>query len=359
MIELGPQNLIDYLTRTGRLSPGSAATAEMLSGGVSNVVLRVAVPHGTDFVVKQSRAQLRTQAAWFSQPERIWRERDVLETLADCTPPGLVPKLLFEDRDNFLIAMEAIPREHVVWKTCLLNEEVDPVIARQLGDVLAMIHARTANEASLSQRLGDRTIFDELRLDPFYRFVAARHSELRPALERLVDETMATRVCLVLGDFSPKNILIINENHDAHESPDSSPTPRMALVDFETGHFGDPAFDLGFFLSHLLLKTIRSVARADLFFEMIRTFWTAYRTTLSRVTLPDAMPLAAYERRIVPHLAACMRARVDGKSPVDYLTNEAQSLVRQSTTNWLLSPPERVESVFEELHQRLKVTGAC
>jgi len=160
----------------------------------------VTVPHGTDFVVKQSRAQLRTKADWFSQPERIWRERDVLIALKNCTPTGLVPKLLFEDRDQFLIGMEAIPRNHVVWKTCLLNESVDLAIARQLGEVLATIHVRTVsnvlassdpNGDQLSEQLGDLTIFDELRLDPFYRFVAARHSELRPALERLVDETMA------------------------------------------------------------------------------------------------------------------------------------------------------------------------
>lgn len=111
MLELGPDNLIDYLCQTGRLSASDAArsTAETLSGGVSNVVMRVSVPNGDDLVVKQSRAQLRTQAAWFSQPERIWRERDVLEVLLRVTPAGLVPKLLFEDHDNFLFAMEAIP----------------------------------------------------------------------------------------------------------------------------------------------------------------------------------------------------------------------------------------------------------
>ena len=362
MIELDPHNLIEFLAQTGRLAPDIAATsrAETLSGGVSNVVMRVTVPRGDDFVVKQSRAQLRTQAAWFSQPERIWRERDVLVVLQECTPPRLVPKLLFEDHENFLIAMEAIPREHVVWKTCLLNEDVDPSIAYQLGTVLATIHARTANDVRLIDSLGNRTIFDELRLDPFYRFVAARHSELRPALERLIDETMATQVCLVLADFSPKNILIINENVDSNVSREPSPTPRIALVDFETGHFGDPAFDLGFFLSHLLLKTIRSAARSDIFFEMIREFWSAYRTALmNAVSLPDAMQLATYERRIVPHLAACMRARVDGKSTVDYLTNEAQTFIREATTDWLLSPPDRVESVFRDLQMRLRAIYSC
>lgn len=362
MIELGPGNLIEFLTQTGHLTPEIAARsrAETLSGGVSNVVMRVTVAHGDDFVVKQSRAQLRTQAAWFSQPERIWRERDVLVALQDCTPPGLVPKLLFEDRDNFVIAMEAIPREHVVWKTCLLNEEVDPAIGHQLGDVLATIHVRTAKDTRLMDSLGDRTIFDELRLDPFYRYVAERHLELRPALESLIQETLATQVCLVLADFSPKNILIISEHTDSNSISKSCLTPRIALVDFETGHVGDPAFDLGFFLSHLLLKTIRCAARPDNYFELVRAFWSAYRTTLTNADfVPDVMQLAIYERRIVPHLAACMRARVDGKSTVDYLTNEAQSFIRETTTAWLLSPPDRVETLFHDLQMRLRSICSC
>lgn len=347
MLELGPDNLIDYLRDTGRLSPAIAArsSAEVLSGGVSNVVMRVSVPDGDDFVVKQSRAQLRTQAAWFSQPERIWRERDVLDVLQRVTPPGLVPQLLFEDRNNFLFAMEAIPREHIVWKSSLLNGDADISIGRRLGETLATIHASTANDLDLRERLGDRTIFDELRLDPFYRFVAERQPELRPALERLIGETLATATCLVLGDFSPKNILLVPS-----DSSSNGERPRLVLVDFETGHFGDPAFDLGFFLSHLLLKTIKHARRADLYFDMVREFWLAYRGIGLQ---------AAREQHIVLHLAACMLARVDGKSTVDYLTSEAQSFVREVTRDWLLSPPDRVDSAFADLRRRLKAICAC
>lgn len=347
MLELGPDNLIDFLCRTGRLSAADAgkSSAEVLSGGVSNVVMRVCVPSGQDFVVKQSRAQLRTQADWFSQPERIWRERDVLDVLSRVTPPGVVPQRLFEDRDNFLFAMEAIPREHVVWKTSLLNGEADSAIARRLGEVLAAIHARTTNDDKLREKLGDRTVFDELRLDPFYRFVARRQAQLRPALEQLIDETLATATCLVLGDFSPKNILLVPT-----ESGSDGQRPRLVLVDFETGHFGDPAFDLGFFLSHLLLKTIKHAVRADDFLDMIRAFWTAYRGA-------GFQPFN--ERRTVTHLAACLRARVDGKSTVDYLTSEAQSFVREVTREWLLSPLDRVESAFADLRRRLQATCSC
>lgn len=355
MLELGPDNLIAYLRDNGRLSPDATlrSSAEILSGGVSNVVMRVSVPYGEDFVVKQSRAQLRTQAAWFSQPERIWRERDVLEVLSRVVPPGLVPKLLFEDRDNFLFAMEAIPREHLVWKSCLLEGEADPSIARRLGEVLATIHAQTVGDADLRDRLGDRTIFDELRLDPFYRFVAEREPELRPPLERLIDETLATQVCLVLGDFSPKNILLVPSEAGLHGE-----RPRLVLVDFETGHFGDPAFDLGFFLSHLLLKTIKHARRVDEFLELAFEFWSAYRRILTNGRMPTSQE-GQLDRRAVCHLAACMKARVDGKSTVDYLTSEGQTLVRELTREWLLSPPDSLVALLTNLRRRLKAVCSC
>lgn len=355
MLELGPDNLIDHLRHTGRLSPTVAlrSSAEVLSGGVSNVVMRVSVPDGEDFVVKQSRAQLRTQAAWFSQPERIWRERDVLDALSRITPPGLVPKLLFEDRDNYLFAMEAIPREHLVWKTCLLDGEVDPLVASRLGEVLATIHAQTVGDADLRERLGDRTIFDELRLDPFYRYVAVREPELRPSLERLIDDTLATQVCLVLGDFSPKNILLVPSESSQHGT-----RPRLVLVDFETGHFGDPAFDLGFFLSHLLLKSIKHARQFDRFLELVVVFWSGYCVKLAKGRLPTPRE-TDLERRTVCHLAACMKARVDGKSTVDYLTTEAQNLVRELTREWLVSPPASLVALWTHLRRRLQAVCSC
>jgi aminoglycoside phosphotransferase (APT) family kinase protein len=355
MLELHSGNLVDFLRQTGHLSADDArnAWAETLSGGVSNVVMRVSVPGREDFVVKQSRPRLRTPADWFSQPERIWRERDVLEVLERVVPSGLVPRLLFEDRDNFLFAMEAIPREHLVWKSCLLEGDADPAIARRLGEVLATIHAQTVGDADLRERLGDRTIFDELRLDPYYRYVANREPELRAPLERLIEETLAMSICLVLGDFSPKNILLVPS-----EAGLPGERPRLVLVDFETGHFGDPAFDLGFFLSHLLLKTVKQARRADEYVALVLAFWSAYRETWGNRSAGVSWE-SQLERRAINHLAACLKARVDGKSTVDYLTSEGQALVRQVTRDWLLAPPESFIEALTNLRRRLQSVCAC
>src|SRR5262249_55535814 len=156
-------------------------------------------------------------------------------------PSGVIPRILFEDRENYLFAMEAAPADHSVWKQLLLEGETDAGVARRLGEHLSTIHRRTALRPDLEERFRDTTAFVELRVDPFYRRVAEAAPAVAPAIERLIDEMFATRVSLVHADFSPKNVLIAGE--------------RIVLVDFETGHYGDPAFDLGFFLSHLLLKS--------------------------------------------------------------------------------------------------------
>ena len=72
-------NAADYLRDTGRVAADEPLRVSELAGGVSNLVLLVErQPPGEALVIKQARAQLRTQQVWFSSIERIWREADVL-----------------------------------------------------------------------------------------------------------------------------------------------------------------------------------------------------------------------------------------------------------------------------------------
>src|SRR5437763_10535098 len=118
MLELNADNALDYLRQRGWLGPESAHV-EVLSGGVSNQVLRVSTT-GTRFVLKQSRPQLRTRDAWFSDLERIYREQEVMQVLEPLLPAGTVPRVLFADRENFAYAMSHAPDEARVWKADLL-----------------------------------------------------------------------------------------------------------------------------------------------------------------------------------------------------------------------------------------------
>src|SRR5690348_155148 len=122
MLELTPDNAAAYLQSKGWVESGPVHV-ELLAGGVSNQVLRVTAGSHI-FVLKQSRPQLRTRDAWFSDLERVYREQEVMQALFPLLPENTVPALLFSDRANFVYAMSHAPTPFRVWKEDLLAGDV-------------------------------------------------------------------------------------------------------------------------------------------------------------------------------------------------------------------------------------------
>ena len=334
MRELNPDNTAAYLRETGRVPDDAVVEVRELAGGVSNVVLRVDVAGRDPFVIKQCRERLRVAMEWRARLDRIWAERAALDVLAEILPPGTVPEVLFEDRPNYLFAMTCAPDDSVTWKARLMEGDADPEIAARLGTILGTIHAEAPGHPTLWQVLADTSLFDELRVDPYYRTVARAHPELAPRIDALIASMDLPRSerTLVLGDFSPKNILV-----HAH---------GLILLDFECAHAGDAAFDLGFFLSHLFLKTIhmgrRLPAARPVYLELIGRFWAAYLRRIDQGSWrrPDLVS------RAIEHTAACLLARVDGKSPVEYLEPAEQVLVRRLAIAALRDSPGDLEAML-------------
>ena len=318
------------LRSRGHLPENVPVEVAPLTGGVSNGVWLVSPAGGTPFVVKQSRTQLATPDPWFSRLDRIFREIEVMRLLSPLLPAGVVPRVLFEDREHYLFGMDAIDLGHVVWKRELLNGVANPAIADQLGTYLGTIHREARAVPNLAETWGDLEVFDQLRIDPFYRRLVIEHPELAAPMDRLIGDMLAHRSTLVLADFSPKNILITRTG--------------VSLVDFETAHFGDPAFDIGFFLSHLQLKTVVHAARFDEYAALSRRFWNRYRIEVEGD--------GELEARSLRHLAACMWARVDATSKVDYLqTAEQKQLVRDYCRGLLFEPAETLEQALGRLKE--------
>jgi 5-methylthioribose kinase len=321
MRELSADNAVDYLRETGRIGPGPAR-AELLGGGVSNVVIRVAAGDRV-FVLKQSRPQLRTKEAWFSDLERIYREQEAMEVLHSLLPASTVPDVFFSDRPNYLFAMEHAPADAWVWKERLLAGDIDLSLGEDAGAVLGRLHEATGRDTRRFEQFADGTVFVQLRVDPFYRRVMERHPDLTPTIAPLVEGMLTRREALCHGDYSPKNILV----HAA----------GFMLVDYETTYLGDPAMDIGFFLSHLLLKAVKRASARARYFELTRAFWRGYAPACSPGLAAE--PVA----RSIGHLGVCLLARVDGTSPIDYLTEDAQldvvrrlgrRLSRERPTEW-------------------------
>lgn len=329
MREITPENAAAYLRETGRAPTDRPIDVRALGWGVSNLVLRAQVEGREPFVLKQSREQLRTRMLWVSRLDRIWTETAALRRLAPALPAGAVPEVLWEERDDYLFAMSCAPDDAVVWKASLLEGRLEPSVAARAGDLLGAMHAQPP--ADDWGPLADTTVFDQLRLDPFYRTVARAHPDLAPRLDRLIDEALdAPERTFVHADFSPKNLLVHGRG------------PGLTVVDFETAHAGDPAFDLGFFTSHLLLKALRAAPGHGPHLGLIERFWAAY---LGRTGLDLDSDRV---RRGAAHAAACALARVDGKSPVDYLDGPRREAVRRFARRALASGPTGWAALLDE-----------
>ena len=317
MLDLTAHNLLDYLRRQGWVGD-EAARVEELSGGVSNVVLRVETPRRT-FVVKQSRPQLRTRDAWFSDLKRIYREQEVMQLLHPLLPALTVPEVLHADRANYTFAMSHAPPGARPWKEQLLAGEADPALAAHAGHILGRMHEGTAHDAAARTRFTERTAFVQLRVNPFYRRVQERRPEVAGVIEPLVRHMLSAEEALCHGDFTPKNMLTHAQG--------------FTLVDYETAHFGDPTMDLGLFLCHLFLKAVRLPARRAAYFGLTRAFWQAYAAEVR------FRPLDELERRGIQHVAVCLLARVDGTSPVEYLPEEPKRETVRRLARHLLTRP--------------------
>jgi len=321
-LELDASQAARWLTVNGLTATGPRF--EELGGGVSNRVILVEAP---DFraVLKQSLGKLRVEHEWLSDRTRIFREAAAMRWLQGRVKGGRVPALLHEDRSEFAIAMEAAPAGAAMWKTRLFAGDADSAYARAAGTLLGSIVCASWNRPEARDLFGDQTVFDQLRIDPYYRFTASRHPELKHYFYKLIEESAARRVSLVHGDWSPKNLLVAGE--------------ELWAIDWEVVHFGDPAFDAGFLLNHLLLKSIALPALKQLLAGLAREFIAALNAELP----PDA---AWIEAAALQHLPALLLARVDGKSPAEYLDEPGRTRARQLAISLMTQPASSITEVF-------------
>lgn len=271
---------------------------KVLGGGVSGEVVLTDEGH----VRKRFLPQLRVEMEWKSDPSRVFREIDSLRAWARIVGPESVPRVLSVEPPEFAYTMTY--REGPTWKDLLMAGEVRRSIAHELGRRIGLVHRRPDAEAR--RALAGRGFFYELRVEPYYETAARRHPDL-PIRDEFTAET------LVHGDYSPKNVLV----HDG-----------LWVLDHEVAHWGDPSFDLAFMLNHLLIKAL--VFCDSRYRDAARAFLDAYG--------PDP----ALEARTMKCLAVLMLARVDGKSPLAYLTPEQKLRIRDFARRRILEPAERL-----------------
>lgn len=305
-----------------------------LPGGVSSEIYRVDLPTGP-VCIKRALAKLKVAAEWRAPVERNRWEVEWMRVAGGIVPEA-VPAILGEDRASGCFAMAYLaPDTHPVWKDLLQAGNIDVATAAATGDVLGRIHAATADRPDIAARFPTDDIFHAIRLEPYLVATARAHPDLAARFDTLVETTRTTKRVLVHGDFSPKNLLL-------------GPAGPV-ILDAECAWYGDPAFDLAFMLNHLLLK------------GAWRPRWRV-RYLDAYVALADAYfahvawePPASCEQRTAALLPALMLARIDGKSPVEYLTGAPQKDAVRRFARSLLGDPL---SAVGEIARRWRMEGA-
>jgi 5-methylthioribose kinase len=331
-----PAQLIEYLRAIGRIGEKEVPQTRVLAGGVSNRGVIVRRRNGEAWVLKQALGKLRVAVDWHADPRRIEREALGMRYLAELLPPGSVPELLFQDPPHHLLAMTAVPRPHVNWKSHLLLERLEQDHIRQFGRMLAAIH-RGSHERrkELARVFKDRSFFESLRVEPYYLYSAEQCPAAARFLRALVKQTRVTREALVHGDYSPKNILI----HGG----------RLILLDHEVIHWGDPAFDVGFSMTHLLSKAHHFIPQHAAFAAGAAEYWHAYSEALGDV--PWRASLGA---RAAKHTAACLLARVAGRSPLEYLDSAERRGQAEVALELMQNPPEDMPALIDAFLYRIE-----
>lgn len=253
-------------------------------------------------ILKQPMPKLAVQQEWLADVDRAQVEADALLAIEPLV--GSVPRLIDFDSARMVMVMESLGTGGVTWRTLLLDGVIDPTVGRRAGEFLARAQRTTLDDEVLRARFSDRRVFNQLRLDPFYARLAAVHPMLEDALAEMLERMEVTSRCLVHGDFTPKNLLVLDE---------------VWVLDWEIAHFGDPTYDIASCGAHLLLKAMSASGdKRELLIETFESFMAASRSP--RVIID--------ERHLCAQLTAFVLARIDGKSPVDYLSEHMVRAMR-------------------------------
>ena len=287
-------------------------------GGVSSDIWRVELKQQT-VCVKRALPQLKVAALWEAPVERNQYEWEWLR-IAGKVEPTAVPSLIARDTESGCFVMEYLDRKNYpIWKNQLRDGLIDLETVRTIGQRLAAIHVATAGQADIRDRFPTDHIFHAIRIEPYLLTTATLHDDLAGAIGQIATNLAQTKQALVHGDISPKNILV-------------GPSGPIFL-DAECACYGDPVFDITFCLNHLMLKCIWTPHATAGFLQAFDVLSNSY---LDGVVWDDRQ---AFEARAARTLPARFLARVDGKSPVDYITTEAhRDLIRHVSRKLLLSP---------------------
>lgn len=330
-------SLIVYLRGLKRIGPAEECSIELLTGGVSNKTVLLTRESGDQWVIKQALDKLRVKEDWYCDVERIIIEYKGMKWFSEALPKGAVPQPVFFDEKNHVFCMTAVLKPHENLKQLILHGDVRIELFRKLGHLLGTVQNAGRNSQEAISLFHDRQFFKDLRIEPYYQFTATQIPVTRTFYQSLIDRTLKVTETISHGDFSPKNVLVRDND--------------VVLLDFEVTHYGDSTFDVGFFLCQVFcfanhLQNVRQGMK-----NAALGFWNSYLETIGTVD-------SETEQRAVDHTIGCLMARVKGRSPVDFLTEGEQGrqirIALESINEKISRIPELIEKFITNIEASRK-----
>ena len=328
-----PHDILDALSRGGLVATTETPAFTALTGGVSSDIWRVDLKTGP-VCVKRALAKLKVADDWEAPVSRNAYEVAWMQA-AQAIVPGCTPEIILHDPDGGLFAMAYLDAGgYPLWKAQLRDGIANADDAAKVGTALGKIHAATSQDPSIPSRFATDDIFHAIRLEPYLLATGVRRPEVAGRLQELAEITAAHRLALVHGDISPKNILI------GADGP--------VFLDAECAWYGDPAFDLAFCLNHLLLKCLWTPGARPGFKICFESLSHAYERESAAINDSAVMSRTAH---LLPGL---LLGRIDGKSPVEYVTEDNErNLVRDFARQFLTMPVNHPIDISNAWQQHL------
>ena len=299
--------LEEYLEERGLVGKGDGHKIRYLSGGVSGTVAFVERSDSFPLIVKEALQKLKTKADWECDPGRMETEAEANEVYHEIDPES-APKVLFYDKENHIYVREALPESWRMWKNDLMSGCLDFNIAAKSVKTLLEVHEKSSSSKEIRAKFASKDVFDNLRIDPYIRYTVKKYPGLANRAESVIALLLGSSIALVHGDYSPKNIMTDGK--------------QIAVLDFEVAHYGHPAFDLAFFFNHFILKAVKFAEYGNAYLAMMMYMKELYFSSMSYMDRDEL------ERNVMDVLPFLMLARVDGKSPVEYLSSDEKKKER-------------------------------
>ena len=331
-MNLEKQAIPKYLQRKKLLANGGPIRVQNLSDGLKNRVYYVESPNQT-WIVKQAHSRVQIKERWWIDRRRIFAEKSCIELLARFLAPELLPRVLLEDRTDFILVTTPPPHNALSWELDLLNGRIDLQIAVQCGDLLATVHNETAGSPEVAAEFAATKSFEQLRIDPHYNYIVNAYPDLKKAIAVHTNRLLNEGFCLVWGDLRPRNVWVANG--------------QPYWVDFATAHYGYPTFDLAFYTADMCVKAMQNTAQKAAYLEAVNVFWNSYFENANYEKAEEVKHQAVHD------LGCLMLSATDGRQPVGLDDERIIGLSRRIAQSLILTGLGKIEDVTEFVNRTL------